>query len=123
MDRLLIAAEALSVVAAAAGHLDSAIRSRLNADLSHAGLDGNRSFHTVGQGLSAIGEVLAKHGLEWDSTLSAHLFMGDSGERTLDIAFSNETDPFSPVSITNSMVRVAWYKHQSGRYEITAYLS
>lgn len=123
MVRLLEAVEALSVVASPSTRLDSSVRTRVNADLDHAGLDGNRGFKSIGQGLAAIGDVLSKHGLEWDDTLNANSFHGESGQRTIHIALTNEADSFSPTSITNSLVRIAWYQHQSGNYEVTAYLS
>jgi hypothetical protein len=124
MDRLLLAAEALTLIAKVTpGRLESSVRSRVNVALDQAGLDGNKSFQTFGQGLAAVGGILGKFGLEWDETLNAHNFRGDSGQATLRIAFTNEADSFSPQSISNSMVRLGWYKHQSGNYEITAYLS
>lgn len=124
MVRLLQAAEALSIIVASPeARLDPSIRSRANAELDRSGLDGNRSFRSIGQGLAAVGDVLGKHGLEWDETMNSHLFMGDSGQRTLSIALSNETDSFSPTSVGNSLVRFAWYRHPTGNYEITAYLS
>ncbi len=91
--------------------------------MERAGLDGNQPFRSVGSGLAAIGEVLSKHGLEWDTTLSSHLFRGEAGRRTLDIAFSNPADSFSPTSISNSMVALTWHQHQSGNFEVIAYLS
>lgn len=103
--------------------LDPATRSRVNARLDQRGLDGNRSFRSISEGLSTIGKILSEHGLEWDDTLDANLFLGDNGQRTLRLAKSNEADAFSPASISNSLVRVGWYKHPSGNYEITAYLS
>ena len=107
----------------ASAKLDAATRRKANAMLSRKGLDGNRSFPKVGTGLAAIGEELTEFGLEWDTTLNAHLFMGDSGHTTLDIAFSNKEDPFSPTPISNSMVAVSWYKRETDKFEVTAYFS
>ena len=124
MERLLIAAEALVLIAKATpGRLESAVRSRVNVALDQAGLDGNRSFQTIGQGLAAIGNVFSKFGIEWDETLNAHMFRAETGQATLRIAFTNQEDSFSPQSISNSIVRVGWYQHQSGNFEVTAYLS
>ncbi len=108
---------------AASDRLDTAKRQQINHDLNHSGMDGNVSFHSVGQGLAAVGAVLSKHGLEWDETLNANTFLRDQGRRPLAIAFSNPQDSFSPTSIANSVVSFAWYKRESGNYEITAYLS
>jgi hypothetical protein len=73
--------------------------------------------------LAAIGHVLGRHGVEWDEVLNVHLFRGDTGNVLLHIAMSNEADAFSPTPISNSVVRMGWYKHPSGNYEITAYVS
>lgn len=113
MVRLLVAAEALTLIARATPpeRLEPAARSRINAALDQAGLDGNRSFQTIGQGLSVIGQVLSKHGLAWDAPNTAQ-FQEESGQRTAKIA-----------SVSNSVVRIGWFRHPSGYYEITAYLS
>lgn len=99
------------------------VRSDVNSGLIASGLDGNTSFASVGKGLMAVGEILAKNGLEWDETMNASLFKGAKGHRTLRIAFSNEKDAFSPEAIDNAMIVVQWYQHQSGNFEVVAYLS
>ena len=109
--------------AATSAKLTPKQRSEINHDLNRYGMDGNKPFQSVGKGLGAVGEVLAKHGLEWESVLNSHLFSRESGRQMLDVAFTNQADSFSPVPITNSMVAFAWYLRESGNYEITAYMS
>lgn len=103
--------------------LDKKIKSKANADLEAQGLDGNKSFRSIGQGINAITGVLEKHGIELDDVPSADLFRGDDGRRTLHLAWTNKDDAFSPKSISNSMLAFQWHKHQSGNYELIAYLS
>lgn len=98
-------------------------RAKANADLSSSGLDGNKSFKSIGTAINAITAALDQNGLELDDVPSADLFRGDSGRRTLRVAWSNPDDAFSPDSIENTMLSIQWYKHQSGNYEVTAYLS
>jgi len=86
-------------------------------------MDGNGPFRTIGEALAEIGSILSKHGVEWDATLNANLFRGNSGKRDLDIAMSNATDSMSPTQINNSMVSFSWYERESGSLEILAYLS
>lgn len=98
-------------------------RAKTNDSLNSAGLDGNKSFRTFGAAMNAITAALDKNGLELDDVPSADLFKGDSGRRTLRVAWSNPDDVMSPESIENTMISIQWSKHQSGNYEVTAYLS
>ena len=109
--------------AAAGVRLDNSTRQKVNADLMKKGLDGNLAFQRLGQALNVIAEVLQDAGLEQAEVFSASRFMGDDGRANFDIALSNPTDSFSPTDITNSMLAVTWHKHDSGRYEVIAYLS
>ncbi len=99
------------------------IKAQATDDLNSAGLDGNKSFKTFGAAMNAITAALDKNGIELDDVPSADLFKGDSGRRTMRLAWSNPDDAFSPESIGNSMLSIQWSKHQSGNYEVTAYLS
>lgn len=110
-------------VAGVTQKLPSSLRQKINGDLSRHGLDGNIRFRSVGEGLARIGSVLSQYGIEWDDTMNSHLFMGNEGRRTLDIAFTNQEDSFSPIPISNSMVALSWYKTETDKYEVTAYLS
>lgn len=113
MTRLLVAAEALTLITrtAQSSRLEPTIRARVNAALDQEGLDGNRSFQTIGQGLAVIGQTLSKFGLTWDAPNMSQ-FQSETGQRTVRIA-----------SVSNSVVRIGWFKHPSGYCEITAYLS
>jgi hypothetical protein len=111
------------LLAAMGKRLDSATRREANDLLRKAGLDGNGRFRSVGQALNYAFDALSKVGIEQDTTLSAHLFNAPSGTRGLDIAFSNKEDPFSPESITNSMLHFSWTELEKDRYEVVAYLS
>lgn len=109
--------------AAAGVRLDNSTRQKVNADLLKKGFDGNLAFQRLGQALNGIAEVLQDAGLEQAEVFSAARFSGDDGRANFDIALSNPTDSFSPTDITNSMLAVTWHKHDSGRYEVIAYLS
>jgi hypothetical protein len=109
--------------AAASVRLDNTTRQKVNAELMKKGLDGNRSFQRIGQALNVIAQVLSSEGLEQAEVFNANRFLGDNGRATFDIALSNPTDPFSPTDIGNSMLALTWHKHESGNYEVIAYLS
>lgn len=105
------------------GRLDSNVKRSVSRDFQRAGLDGNGSFQEVGDGIRAAFDVLEKYGIDPDTVLNSHLFMGDHGRRTLEIAFHNPVDPFSPVPIKNSVLVFSWYCRESGNFEILCYLS
>lgn len=109
--------------AATSARLDSKIRREANAALDRAGLGGRGRYRKPGAGLSAAWEVLEKFGLEPDAIPNAHLTGEPQGSITQDIAFSNEADAFSPVSITNSMLAFSWTELRDGVFECIAYLS
>lgn len=110
-------------IAAGGVRLDSATKRKGNLMLSRHGLDGNRPFRSISEGLSHVNVALSSVGIELDDVFSADLFMGSEGRRTFNLALSNEQDPFSPTPISNSWLIVAWYRRESGNYEVTAYLS
>ena len=105
--------------------LDSGVRRKINADLVRRGMDGNGRFRKIGEALGVISEVIGKHGLEPDTVFSADYFRRDDGQQSFDLAFSNPSDPFSPVPVSNSMLVIQWHKFvdTTGNYEIVAYLS
>lgn len=103
--------------------LDKKTRTRANAALVKAGLDGNKSFREVGEAIAVIFSVLQKEGIEQDEVLNAQRYSGDKGQHNIDLAFSNPDDSFSPIPISNSMLSLQWYKRESGTYEVVAYLS
>lgn len=104
--------------------LNASLRQTINADLVRAGLDGNGKFQEIGQGLSKIGEVLARHGFQVGDVLNANLFMSDQGTRNFRLEKMNQGDSFSPFEVTNSMLALQWYKKkEADRVEVIAYLS
>ena len=103
--------------------INSALRSKINRELVRAGLDGNSRFEKPGLALSAANKVLADNGIEWDEAISADRLMGSEGRITVDLAFTNKEDVFSPIQITNSMLAMTWYEHAKYKYEAVAYLS
>jgi len=103
--------------------LTPVLRRSINAELAKAGMDGNGRFDRVGNALASIAGILDKYQLEWDTTLSSHLFMGNEGRRRLAIAYTNLADLHSPTPISNSLVAITWHLLESEKYEIVAYLS
>lgn len=103
--------------------LEPATRSRANRVLSQRGLDGNDRFRKVGQALTVAFDVLSEFGIEPGETLNSHLFMEPSGTRSLELAFSNPDDPFSPTEVSNSVLFFSWTELRDGVFEVIAYLS
>lgn len=104
--------------------LPTRTRIEVNSTLSKYGLDGNGRFASPSAALDKAQEVLAKHGIELDTTPDSWaLTKYDQFRLTLDVAWTNEADSFSPVSIENSMLVFTWYKFQEEVYEALAYLS
>ena len=99
------------------------LKDKMNDALNKSGLDGNKSFESIGKAINAITAVLSTGGMELDDVPSADLFKGAQGRRTFRIAKSNTDDPFSPESLDNTMLVIQWYTHASGNKEVTAYLS
>ena len=90
--------------------------------LVRAGLDGNGRFYSISSALCSAFQALTSLGIEPADIVSADMVMGDRGQRTVDLAFGNAADPFSPVSIANSLLAFSWTRLESG-YEVIAYLS
>jgi hypothetical protein len=106
-----------------ADKIRTSLRAKVNNDLNRKGLDGQGTFQRKGQALTAISKVLEKHGIEFASVITADLLSGSEGRRLFDVAFSNKSNPHDPVLIENSVISFSWYERESGRLEITAYLS
>ena len=105
----------------------------------------NKRLHDLTKGyhaeipLSAIFDVLKRHNivpLQEDKTPWSGLLCGDNGETCFDLGEKEFEDfgikPAWDVQgesevifydITNSVLRLSWYKMQSGRYEVLAYLT
>ena len=103
--------------------MDRTTKRMANRDLVKAGFGGRRKFRKIGEGLNVAFSVLAKYGIEADETLSAHNFPEDKGHYGVDIAWSNTEDPFSPISIKNSVLALQWTELKPGQVEVIGYLS
>lgn len=103
--------------------LDNRLKSDINRSLRKAGFDGKGRWQKIGQALNVAFGVLAKHGLEADETLSAWSFPEEGGSHAVEVAFSNEEDAFSPVSISNSMIAFQWTVLRPRHVEVIAYMS
>ena len=104
--------------------LDRSLRQKINKAMERKGLEGNGRFRKPEEGYSRAVEVMQDHGIELDEVVSSHLFSPrPSGTVKADIAYSNEQDPFSPVSITNSILYLQYTELREGMYEVVAYLS
>lgn len=108
---------------ASSARLDRKLRRAINADFIKRGLDGNGRFRKPEEGYSLAVDIMARHGLELDTVVSSHLFKGPSGQISAEVAFSNEEDPFSPQSITNSVLHLQFTELRPGAFEVVAYMS
>ncbi len=107
-----------------AARLDSGTKSKANRALIRAGLDGNTYYRKAEHGFQKALQVLSdQFHLEQDGVGNSFVFTQPSGRLTQDLAFSNLQDPFSPVSIDNSMLVLTFHQMQSGNFEVVAYLS
>lgn len=103
--------------------LDSRTREAANKMLRRAGLDGNGRFQKAEHGLSKALSVLSEIHIEPAEVISSHRFRESSNHFTVDLAFSNPDDPFSPEPITNTMLVIQYTELAKYRYEVLAYLS
>lgn len=103
--------------------LDKALGKTINAALVAAGLDGNGRFRKQSDALRAALDVIGSNGMEQDEVIHADRLRSDSGRITVDLAFTNPNDSFSPIPISNSMLVLSWHKLESGAFEGVAYLS
>jgi hypothetical protein len=99
-------------------------RAGANRALVKAGLDGNGRFRKPEHAYSKALDVLTDFGIELDTIVSSHLFKArPTGVINVDLAYSNEEDPFSPFSITNSVLHLQFTELDKDRFEAVAYLS
>lgn len=96
----------------------------MNTVLIQAGMDGNGRFKSPNEALTEAGKILNSAGLEWDEVINSYpLRHAPKGNMNVTLAITNKDDPFSPVSIQNSMLAFQWYQLDGGMYEVVAYLS
>lgn len=107
----------------AAARLDTSLRRKINAELDRAGFGGKRMFRSTGEAVNVAMGVLSDNGLEQDESISADKFRGSTGHTSIHLAFSNQSDPFSPEAISNSMLAMQWTELRPGSVEVIAYLS
>lgn len=98
-------------------------KSEANERLIEVGMDGNGRFKSVGLALSHAFKVLEDYNIEPNQIFSAWEFKKPKGVSSIELAFSNSDDPFSPMPITNSNLYFSWYELMPDKYEVVAYLS
>jgi hypothetical protein len=114
----------IKAAAAKASILDRSRKTKINRVFALEGLDGNGRFEKAERGMSKALEVLGDYGIEMDELPNSHVFTQPSGRITLDLAFTNKEDSFSPIQISNSRLVLTFHKfEETGKYEVTAYVS
>jgi hypothetical protein len=108
-------------LAAKDARLDSKVKSLVNRTLIKAGLDGNKRFRTPGEALSRANNALSEHGLEWDEVINGFKVNQPKGRMNINIALTNQDDPFSPTSVENTSLAFFWDTLETG-VEAIAYL-
>lgn len=86
----------------------------------------NKYFDTIP--FNAIREALGAFGLvplQEDKTEFEGFFTGDRGDVFFEVAPKDSMDKYSGqhIPFDNTGLKMTWYKMESGRYEIVAYLS
>jgi hypothetical protein len=103
--------------------LDQKTRAVVNEVFVSSGLDGNGRFDRPQAGYSLAVDLMKEHGIEIAEIPNSIDFNQPQGRITVDIAWTNAADVFSPMRIDNSMLVVTWYKLDEDKYECLAYLS
>lgn len=117
-------AKAYAAKLAASSKLSDRKRADINNALVKAGLDGNGRFNKPEAAYSRALDVLADYGIELDTVVSSHLFKNrPTVVIPIRVAFSNPDDPFSPVSISNSMLYFQSTELRPGAFEAVVYMS
>jgi hypothetical protein len=99
-------------------------RADINNSLVKAGLDGNGRFNKPEAAYSRALDVLADYGIELDTVVSSHLFKNrPTVVIPIRVAFSNPSDPFSPISISNSMLHLQSTELRPNVFEAVVYMS
>jgi hypothetical protein len=101
--------------------LDNPTKKRINDQISR--LIKNRYFEKAQQGLAGILEIMANFDIELNDIVNSFVFTQPDGRMTQDLAFSNAEQPMAPVPIRNAMLVFSFHQMESGRFEITAYVS
>ena len=103
--------------------LDSTTRSRINNALERTGLNGNGRYDRAQRGYAEAVDILANFGIELDGIVNSFEFTRPKGRVTVELAFTNQEDSFSPISIGNAMLVVQFERLRENAYEVIAYVS
>lgn len=112
----------LTRVRMASRRMDPKVKRQAIPLFKRAGLDGNGRFREPQDGYSKALDILGDLGIELDTVVSSHLFNRDTGTLHVDLAYKTD-DPFSPESISNSVLVIAFHKLAENSFEVLAYLS
>jgi hypothetical protein len=110
-------------IAVFGARLDAKTRMKINKKLDADGLGGRTFFRKAEHGLQTAIGVLQDFGIEQDGVENSYVFSQPTGRLKLDLAFSNDQDPFSPIEITNSKLIIQFTQMDSGNFEVIGYLS
>jgi hypothetical protein len=104
--------------------IDRKTREFIATEFNRAGLDGNGRFAKPDKGYVAAVDALSDFGIEIDEVVNAHSFAPrPSGSLHIALAFTNQEDSFSPVSIPDTELIINYHELAPGRFEVLAYLS
>jgi len=113
-----------AILAGTKPKIDRKTREFIVTAFNRAGLDGNGRFAKPDKGYVAATNVLSDFGIEIDEVVNAHSFAPrPSGSLHIALAFTNQEDPFSPVSIPDTELIISYHELAPGRFEVLAYLS
>lgn len=98
------------------------VRSRINQKLIQSGLDGNGRFEKTGRALAKALDVLGSFGYELDDVADSIRLSRPDGMIALDVALTNEEDPFSPTPVSGTLLTLHWTALEH-RVEVIAYMS
>jgi len=87
---------------------------------------GHRTRYFRAIPLKQIQQVLGLHGLkalQEDQTEFSGFFCGATGDAFLDLGYGDPDEDGRYEIVKNACLALQWYKMESGRYEITTYLS
>jgi len=120
----LALASGRKVAAGTGARLLPAVRNRVNRELIRAGMDGNKSFEKASYGYMAALEALEKFDIVMDDFAdSFKLNTQATGRMSLNLAFSNPDPKGDPVQISNALLVLSWYGRETGKFEVTGYVS
>jgi len=103
--------------------LTPAIRNKIAKAFKRAGLDGNGRFSKAHRGAAKASQVLGDFDIVVSGVLSADLFMGDKGTRSLRLEWASDKSFETGAPLPQTYLVVTWYKLDNGKYEVLAYLS